>query len=397
MITTPLTADLLHGATEVESTDRGLRPHRLPRLVRKRYADQQLTLMEAQPSGVRVAVVTTARSVTLEVHATRVAYRGLKRARGAVDVVVDGTMRESQILAHGDAVELDMQSGSTTFVPGASDLVTVDDLPSGEKTIEIWLPHNEQVDLVALHSDAPVRPAPRTGPVWLHHGSSISQGSNATSPTRSWPVVAARRAGAQLHNLGFGGSAMVDPFVARVMRDTPADLISAKFGINVVNLDAMRLRTFGPAVHGFLDTIRDGHPTTPLLLVSPIFCVIHEDTPGPGAVDPASFGTDAVKFIASGTPGDTANGRLTLQVVRQALEEIVDRRSDDPNLHYLDGRVLYGETDAQSHPLPDALHPDTATHAFMGERFADLAFGTEGAFSRTAEQQLAQFSNNAVR
>ena len=67
------------------------------------------------------------------------------------------------------------------------------------------------------------------------------------------------------------------------MRDTPADLISVKIGINLVNPDLMRLRAFGPAVHGFLDTIRDGHPTTPLLVVSPMLCPIHEDTPGPGA------------------------------------------------------------------------------------------------------------------
>ena len=53
------------------------------------------------------------------------------------------------------------------------------------------------------------------------------------------------------------------------MRDTPADLISVKIGINLVNTDLMRLRAFGPAVHGFLDTIREGHPSTPLLVVSP--------------------------------------------------------------------------------------------------------------------------------
>ncbi|HBD21757.1 MAG TPA: lipase, partial [Dietzia sp.] len=107
---------------------------------------------------------------------------------------------------------------------------------------------------------------------WLHHGSSISHGSNATSPARTWPALAARLGGVDLRNLGVGGSALVDPFMARVMRDTPADLISLKLGINVTNSDSMRLRAFIPAVHGFLDTIRDGHPTTPLLLVSPIYC-----------------------------------------------------------------------------------------------------------------------------
>ncbi len=119
--------------------------------------------------------------------------------------------------------------------------------------------------------------------MWLHHGSSISQGSDAESPTTTWPALAASLGGVELVNLGFGGSALLDPFVARTMRDLPADLVSVKLGINVVNQDLMRLRAFGPAVHGYLDTIRDGHPDTPLLVVSPVLCPIHEDTPGPSA------------------------------------------------------------------------------------------------------------------
>ena len=74
---------------------------------------------------------------------------------------------------------------------------------------------------------------------------------------------------------------MLDQFVARTIRDLPADLISVKAGINVVNGDTMRERTFGPALHGFLDTVRDGHPTTPIALVTPIVCPIVEDHPGP--------------------------------------------------------------------------------------------------------------------
>jgi hypothetical protein len=70
------------------------------------------------------------------------------------------------------------------------------------------------------------------------------------------------------------------------MRDTPADLVSVKIGINLVNTDLMRLRAFAPAVHGFLDTIREGHPTAPLLVVSSMLCPIHEETPGPGHAGP---------------------------------------------------------------------------------------------------------------
>ncbi|MDQ7993381.1 MAG: GDSL-type esterase/lipase family protein, partial [Propionicimonas sp.] len=213
----------------------------------------------------------------------------------------------------------------------------------------------------------------------VHHGSSISHGSNAATPSRTWAAVAARLGGVELRNLGLGGSALVDPFLSRVMRDAPADLISVKLGINVVNLDAMRLRAFVPAVHGFLDTIRDGHPTTPVLLVSPLHCPIHEDTPGPGGFDPVALGAGRVNFIATGQPGDRAQGRLTLAVIREALAELAGRRAD-PNLHFLDGRTLYGPADAAAHPLPDALHPDPATHGLVGTRFADHAFSPGGPF-----------------
>jgi hypothetical protein len=380
MITTPLSAQLVDGVAELEPVDRGLRPHRLPRKVRERDADPQLSLMEAQASGARVAVVTEARRIELEVHATRVSYRMMPRPRGAIDVVIDGAYFQNYPLTGGDALELDMATGTGSTTTGGIDRIVLDELPSGRKTVEFWLPHNESVDLVGLRSDAPLAPAPRTGPLWVHYGSSISQGSNAAHPTGIWPVIAARRGGARLRNLGFGGSALVDPFLARVIRDAPADLISVKLGINVVNLDAMRLRSFVPAVHGFLDTIRDGHPTTPLLLVSPLFCGIHEETPGPGSIDLASIGAGTVQFTATGTRGDTAQGRLTLQVIRDALVEVMEARRDDPHLHYLDGLELYGAADAEDHPLPDALHPDGETHRLIGTRFADLVFAPRGVF-----------------
>ncbi|MFD0784369.1 hypothetical protein ACFQZ8_10650 [Micromonospora azadirachtae] len=167
-----------------------------------------------------------------------------------------------------------------------------------------------------------------------------------------------------------------------MIRDAPADYISVKLGINVVNLDAMRLRAFVPAVHGFLDTIRDGHPEVPLVLISPLFCGVHEDTPGPGAIDPASIGTDQVRFVATGAPGDVALGRLTLQVIRRELRSLADRRANDRNLHYLDGTSLYGPADAVELPLPDGLHPSAEAHRRIGTRFAAYAFTGTGPFAR---------------
>lgn len=383
-ITTPLTAALLRGALDLERTAHGVLPHRLPAWARAQYADPQLSSAESQPSGVRLAFRTRATAVELDTLPTKRAYAGAPpRPAGVYDLFVDGRAAGQARASTGNTVIVDMSTGTTEFLPGPVATLRFAELPDGVKDIEIWLPHNETTELVALRTDAPVEPAPDSGrAVWLHHGSSISHGSDAASPGSIWPALAARLGGVELINLGLAGSALLDPFVARALRDTPADLISLKIGINLVNTDAMRLRAFTPAVHGFLDTIREGHPTTPLLLISPILCPVHEDTPGPSAPDLSALSTGRLRFVAMGDPAETASGKLTLNIVRKELARIVEQRSaEDPHLHHLDGRALYGPADSTELPLPDQLHPDAATHRLMGERFAALAFTGDGPFA----------------
>jgi hypothetical protein len=380
-LTTPVTAALLRGWVELEQTPEGVVPHRLPAWARRQAADPQILMAEAQPSGVRLCFRTEATVVELEALPTKRVYAGMPpRPDGTYDLTVDGKLVAQGSIPGGKVVRIDPAAWSANgqpaadAVPGHSGKVRFAGLPAGDKDVEIWLPHDEATALVALRSDAPLAPSSASrGKRWLHHGSSISHGSNAVHPTGTWPAVAARLAGADLLNLGFGGGALLDPFVARTIQDQPADLISLKLGINLVNMDLMRLRAFGPAVHGFLDTIREGHGDTPLLVVSPILCPIHEHTPGPTAPD---FATGRLRFRAAGNADDTAGGKLTLSVIRDVLARIVaQRREHDPNLHYLDGRTLYGDGDHVSLPLPDGLHPDGAAHALIGARFAAAAFG----------------------
>jgi hypothetical protein len=380
-MTTPITPDLLRGAIDLEQTPHGVLPHRLPAWARAQAADPQLAMTETQPSGVRLVFRTEATAMELDARCTRRVYVGLPpRPPGVYDLRIDGVLAAQASLEGGNILHIDMTNGTTTTEPGPVGTLRFLDLPKGAKDIEIWMPHNEIAELVTLRTNAPVATIEATGKVWLHHGSSISHGSDAASPTGTWPAIAARLADVQLVNLGFGGNALLDPFVARTIRDTPAGFISVKIGINLVNTDLMRFRAFGPAVHGFLDTIREGQPTTPLLVVSPILCPIHEDTPGPTAPD---FAAGQLRFRAGGDPAEIAGGKLTLQVIRAALSQLVEQRSAlDPNLHYLDGRTLYGDADHADLPLPDRLHPDAATHQRIGERFANLAFARDGAFGR---------------
>lgn len=384
MLTTPITPALLRGALSLEPTARGVQPHRLPAWARAQSPDRQLAMAEAEPAGVRFAFRSRAGVIELDVVPTRFVYVGVPaRPAGLYDLLIDGQLAAQASADDADIVTYDMATGSVSKQQSGVSTLRFTGLPERDKAIEIWLPYSEITELVALRSDAPVEPLGDTGrKVWLHHGSSISKGSNTDSPSATWPALAAAQGGVELVNLGFSGNALLDPFVARVMRDMPADFVSLKIGINLVNTDLMRLRAFTPAVHGFLDTIRDGKPEVPILLVSPLYCPIHEDTPGPGAFDMEALAAGKVAFRATGNPTETAAGKLTLVVIRRELQRIARQRMvGDPHLHYLDGLSLYGPVDLAELPLPDALHPDAAAHRRIGQRFADFAFAKGGPLS----------------
>ncbi|MEV7794761.1 SGNH/GDSL hydrolase family protein [Streptomyces sp. NPDC087512] len=384
-VITPVTTGFLRGHLDVERTAHGLLPHRLPARARRQIPDAQLAVAEAQPSGVRLVFRTRATTVELVALPTKRVYQGFPPpADGVYELLVDGRPAGRARVPGGNVrTVVDMVTQASELREGPAGTARFTGLPAHDKHVEIWLPHTEITELIELRTDAPVEAAPDSGRrVWLHHGSSISHGSNASRPTGTWPALAAARGQVELVNLGFSGSALLDPFTARAMRDTPADLISLKVGINIVNADVMRRRAFGPAVHGFLDTVREGHPATPLLVVSPVLCPVQEDTPGPLGPD-LEGGT--LRFKAMGDPADVAAGRLTLNVIRDELARIVAQRSaHDPHLHYLDGRELYGEDDHAEFPLPDGIHPDPAGHRRIGENFARLVFADGGPFAATA-------------
>ncbi|MDS2171783.1 MULTISPECIES: GDSL-type esterase/lipase family protein [unclassified Nesterenkonia] len=378
-LTCPIEALHVHGAVELAPGLRGVVPHRLPAPARRQIHDPGTAAVAAAPAGVRLRLRTAARRLMVTVLPTDMGARDdPTRPAPLHDVLVDGSLLSCPV-----AQPLEQRGSEPVRTAEDPGLWQVDVsgsapdglLPAGDKLVEIWLPYEEPAELVDIHADAPVAPAPSDGPRWVHHGSSISHGSDAEGPSRAWPAVAAQAAGLDLVNLGLAGNAMLDQFTARTIRDLPADVITLKLGINVVNGDVFRLRSFSPAVHGFLDTIRDGHPTTPLHVVTPLWCGIQEHTPGP-VVATDHAGHDGVVrrvFHAAGDPAEVEQGRLTLTVVRAELARIVgERAQDDPHLHLVDGLSLYGPRDAERLPLPDALHPDTATHALIGERFARI-------------------------
>ncbi len=364
------------GALDIDQTATGLVPRRLPAWTRPQIPDLFMDAMVQMPSGVRLRFATESTSIELDVMLTLIRQLPHPLRPSVFDLLVDGVLSRQVSTVEGNVITIvGPATADMTFDVGQPTTIRFDGLDPARKEVEVWLPQDTNVELRALRIDDGSRiefaPEPDV-PRWVHYGSSISHCFEADSPTGTWPAVAARDGGVELLSLGLAGQCMLDQFVARTIRDMPADLISIKVGINIVNGDTMRERIFGSAVHGFLDTIRDGHPDTPILLVSPIFCPSAEDRPGPTVMGPDG------RFITVGGSDDIRQTCLTLQRIRTTLAAIVDVRRGlgDANLHYLDGLQLFGVDDAGD--LPDDLHPNAAGYARMGHRFAALAFGVGG-------------------
>ncbi|MFB7510602.1 GDSL-type esterase/lipase family protein [Streptomyces broussonetiae] len=366
----------LRGALDLERTQAGVMPRRLPAWTKEQYQDPSVYGVTVMPSGVRLVFRTDARELEFEVLTSTGQLDTDPRPRptGMLELLVDGAPAGRRQAPMGNVVRMAGPGTAQRLVPGKPGTVRFAGLPMGMKNVELWLPQQTPTELVALRADGEVlAPLPDGRRRWVHHGSSISHCLEADGPTGTWPVVAASLGGVEVINLSQAGNAMLDPYVARTIRDMPADLISLKVGVNIVGLAAFRLRTFGPAVHGFLDTIRDGHPDTPLLLMSPVSCPALDTTPGPTATGPDG------KITALGDPADVARGALSLTVVRDELARIVAaRRARDPHLHYLDGRELLGPHEVDD--LADGLHPTASAYRRMGKRFAAHAFAAHGPF-----------------
>ena len=356
-----------HGALDFDDRGTGLAPRRLPDWTRARLPEP-MDVVVRMPSGVRLRFATDSTTVGVSFLATNTVTPGRERRGIVFNLETDGTLLRAESTA-GNAIVVEPEApGGFDLVRGEADTLVFDGLASGDKTCELWLPHNAFIELRALEVEdgATISAAPAdTRCRWVHYGSSISHCVEASEPAGTWPAVAARLAGVSLRNLGFGGQCHLDQFVARTIRDLPdVDIVSIKTGINIVNMDSMRERVFMPALHGFLDTIRDAKPDVPIAVISPIYCPSAETRPGPTIPDGRG------KFVTIDRFEQFRNGSLSLVRIREIIVDVVEKRraAGDPALHYVDGLTLFGAEDA--HDLPDDLHPNPAGYRRMGERFA---------------------------
>ena len=304
------------GAISLQRTDGWVMPWRIPYEDRELFPPDALRERSAMPAGVRIAFHSDTATVAGQIEPYP--------ETSLLDLYCDGRF-------HG-SVEL---AGQASFA--------FQDLPPGEKLIELWLPQFGEFRLKALElSDgATVAPNDDPRPRWTTYGSSITHCRTAERPSQTWPAIVAREHGLNLTCLGYGGNCHLEPMIARMIRDLPADFISMKVGVNIQGNGSLNLRTFGPAIIGFTEIIREKHPDTPFVVISPIFSPPWEETP------------NAVGF--------------SLQIMRDEVAAAVSaiQAHGDSNIHYVDGLKLFGPE--YTHLLPDQLHPDAEGYKVLGK------------------------------
>ena len=366
------------GALDFDRTDAGITPRRLPAWTRPQIPDLFMDFMVTLGSGVRMTLRTDSPWIELDAATTGFNVVGMPVQPTNFDLVVDGTRVARTEDPSGTRLVIDLATLDLQVERGEPVALRFDDLSDAMKTVEIWLPQNAATQLRALRvaDGAAAEPAPRTKRRWAHYGSSISHCLEAHGPTEIWPAVAAEVGEVDLLQFGIAGQCHLDQFVARSMVAQRPDLISLKVGINVVNANSFTTRTFAPAVHGFLDTLRDALPDTPIVVVSPIICPQVEDHPGPTITTP-----DGGIRVVRNRPEELVPMSLTVRRIRTILAEAVTARqaSGDFNLTYVDGLELFGEADAPA--LPDGLHPDGDGYLRIAERFAAIVFAPGGPFA----------------
>ncbi|MFM1786785.1 MAG: hypothetical protein RL228_735 [Actinomycetota bacterium] len=356
----------VRGVAQTFLTSRGLSFSRLPAWTYEtQQASSNIRKMAERLSGARFEIETEATQITLTYRSLRDSSPEFNWIAGPSTISITTSDFEHSISHTNGDLRVWKGMEVAEIVDGEDSIAVFSLSPtSTARFVQIWLPQNCPIEVINLEANADWKPAQTTHqPRWVHYGSSISHCEDADSPIGVWPVAVARKLGLDLYNLAMSGCANLEQFAARTIRDLPADLISLKVGINIVNGANHTATTFAPAVHGFLDTIREGNSTAKILVISPICCPAHENNPGPSSTN-ADGKIEGQQFSEM----HSWIGELTLREIRKSLEEIVAARAlADPNIFYLDGLKLFNEVEAQS--LPDGIHPDAAGYLKIADNF----------------------------
>lgn len=320
------------GAISVEQTQHGVHPWRLPYKKRNLFEPGLIT-QAAMPAGVRLTLVSDTSCLNLSASANGPANALPENSdeKAHYDLLVDGEFH-SRVKA--------------TFKEMRN--IRFENLPEGEHCLELYLPQSADVIInsASVDSGASIKKWDDKRPRWTVYGSSITHCRRSYGPSETWPALVAQNFDLNMTCLGYGGNCHMEPMVAKIIRDTPADYISFCLGINTYG-GTLAERTFRAAVIGLIQTVREGHPDTPIVCVSPICSPPREDGPG-------STG-------------------MTLNLMRQWINSAVEtfKGYGDKNIYHVNGLEILGDSD-MDWVLEDQVHPSADGDRNISKRYSKL-------------------------
>ncbi|HYF47304.1 MAG TPA: GDSL-type esterase/lipase family protein [Acidimicrobiales bacterium] len=286
-------------------------------------------MMASIPAGVRLELVGDAPEIEVGYHCAHASFGYLGGGECHSFVVWRGDERVADV----DAVE----GTSTVRLPG----------PAGERAV-VHLPERMGPTVLSLSGvGGSISPAPAQ-PRWLCYGDSIAEGWVVTTPDRAWPAVVGRSFGLDAVNLGYAGSARGEIASAEELAELEADVITICHGTNCWTRTPHSASLFASGLQDFLTIVRQGHPDTPIVAVSPITRPDAESSPN-------RLGT-------------------TLVDLRSAFEAVVlELQADDPNLTLVEGFPL-----VTVEQLADGIHPGDDGHAAMAAAIGPVVAAAVG-------------------
>jgi lysophospholipase L1-like esterase len=278
---------------------------------------QDTWMMASIPAGVRLELSGDAPEVDVTHHCAHASFGYLG----------GGECHEFVVYRDGTPVgTADAEEGEHTVrLPG----------PAGGRSI-IYLPERMGPTIVSIAGvGGDIEPA-AAQPRWLCYGDSIAEGWVVTNPDHAWPAVVGREQGVDAVNLGYAGSARGEIPSAEELAELDADVITIGHGTNCWTRTPHSAELFTAGLRDFFTIVRQGHPDTPIVAVSPITRPDAEHTPN-------RLGT-------------------TLVDLRAAFEAVVAERiaAGDRALSLVEGFPLVSEDQ-----LADGIHPGDEGHHAM--------------------------------
>jgi lysophospholipase L1-like esterase len=204
--------------------------------------------------------------------------------------------------------------------------------PGDERAI-VYLPEGMKPSIKAISGlGGRVEPAPADQPRWIAYGDSVAEGWVASGPAYAWPAIAGREHGLDVANLGYAGAARGEVVSAEQIAPLDAAVISITHGTNCWTRTPHSVEMMRAAVAAFIDVVRQGHPDTPIVVVSPV-----------------------VRPDAETTPNRLG---ATLVDLRKAMEQAATER---------DVTLISGADLIKPEHLADGIHPDDEGHRIMAE------------------------------